>query len=451
MAVTNILSWSLKTRLLILVTVVMVAGLIVGGFFILQNAREAVKAEIHSSVKLVESMIKRSLTMGVLEDNLSELTGNIEGLRHVKVITEYRYLSPTDKETLKIEGIPNWFTNLVYPKGELPLKIILHGKSSHNIVITADPVDEIREVWEDAGDMLMLYLSLFFISLILIYAVVWHGLKPLDELKFGFEQLEQGNLSIRIDEHVIPDLARIHRRFNHTVSVLKKTTREKENLARKMVTLQEDERNYLARELHDEIGPYLFNIRITCSGIRQLDLPPEKYKAEVETRLKDIDQIVEKLQERVRTLLKKLRPMVLNDLDLCSALYDLVSMFKASNSGIEWNLTCKLKEDLDDTIKVTVYRIVQECLTNIGRHSKARYASVNLFLQEEDEQKHVHLIVEDDGIGLQKNRKSGYGLIGIHERVQALGGTVWINSDPTDRTRKGTRIKIILPIEKEQS
>ena len=442
---------SLKLRLLLTITAIMITGLIVGGSFILHNAREAVEAEITSSIELAEKLIKGTVQSGISHKNISGLPASIEHLRHVQVIVEHQYLKHSPSEQLQVDDVPVWFVSLVYPADSLPTKLIVHGRGSDGVIIAADPADEIQEVWEDVRDLLLLSLALFIASLLLIYFAIWQGLKPLAKLQSGFEDLENNRLNIRIDEHAVPELSQLHKSFNHMISVLLKTTHEKQELSRKLITLQEDERNHIARELHDEIGPYLFSIRVDNSNIKQLNSHSGGNKNEIDFRLTSIDKTVEQLQLRIRQLLKKLRPMILNDLGLEDALLDLINVFKATEPRINWILTYEIDIELSDAINVTTYRIVQECLTNIGRHAKAENATISVSAKQSErgsnyDKTHLLVVVEDDGLGLSENKNSGLGLIGIRERVQALGGKLEITSGKKANDQTGVTISIEIPI-----
>ncbi len=443
---------SLKLRLLLTITAIMIIGMIVGGSFILHNAREAVEAEITSSIELAEKLIKGTMHSGTVTYNdTSSLPASIEHLRHVQIIVEHQYLKHSESDQLLVENVPAWFVGLVYPSESLPTRLIVHGRGSDNVIIAADPADEIQEVWEDVRDLLFLSLSLFIASLLLIYLAIWHGLKPLKKLQSGFEELEKNRLDFHIDEQAVPELAQLHKSFNQMVSVLQKTTREKQDLSRKLITLQEDERSHIARELHDEIGPYLFSIRVDNSNIKQINNYSGDNKYEIDLCLTSIDKTVEQLQLRIRQLLKKLRPMILNDLGLEDALTDLISVFKTTEPRINWQLNYMINMEFSDAINVTTYRIVQECLTNIGRHAKAENATITLSTRQLDldsDYDKTHLLVEvkDDGLGLGENKKTGFGLIGIRERVQALGGKLEITSRIKQNGNSGVTVSIEIPV-----
>lgn len=437
---------SLKLRLLLTITGVMITGLLVGGSFILHNAREAVEAEITSSFNLAEKLIKGPIRRGIASENASDIPTSIEHLRHVQVIVEHQYMKPTTTDKLTIDNVPSWFVRLVYPRDILPSRLIIHGRGADNVIIAADPADEIQEVWEDVRDLLSLTLILFIITLILTYFAIWQGLKPLKQLQKGFEQLEKNYLDIRISEETVPELVQLHKSFNHMVTVLQRTTHEKQALSSKLVSLQEDERSQISRELHDEVGPYLFSIRVENSTIKQLNAKPHDNKKAIDVRLSSIDQTVEQLQQCIRQLLKKLRPMILNDLPLQDALDDLVTVFQSTSPEIDWSLNYHVDKELPDTFCVTVYRIVQECLTNIGRHAQASRARIMITQTQTPqnaviEEHALCICAEDNGKGFN-GKKFGLGLTGIKERVAALDGVLEISTSILG----GMQVNVKLPL-----
>lgn len=427
----------------------MVIGLLIGGFVILHNAQEAVEAEISSSFELAKKLIRNnSASDQITHKSNVALSKSIKDMRHVQVIVEPQPLIKSDGQSLSINGVPRWFIRLVYPKNSINAKLVTHERMANNISIAADPADEIKEVWKDVKDLLVLTLSLFIASLVLIYFSIWHGLKPLKILQEGFEKLEKDHLDITITEDTVPELEQLHKSFNHMVSVLRKTTLDKQKLSRKLVTLQEDERNHISRELHDEIGPYLFSLRVSNSNLKKLN--DENNQKEISISLASVDKTLQQLQLRIKQLLKLLRPMILNDLSLEEALNDQFSVFKTTKPDINWQLDYNIEIELNDTLNVTIYRIVQECLTNIGRHSNAKNALVSLSIKRDSEnfsssKKNIEIIIKDDGKGILSKNHSGLGLRGMQERTQALGGNFILNSIPhTNQT--GVCISIEIPI-----
>ena len=144
--------------------------------------------------------------------------------------------------------------------------------------------------------------------------------------------------------------------------------------------------------------------------------------------------------DTIRRIAEDLRPVILDDLGLTPALDNYIEKF-SGRTGIDCVLEMSDEEyDLDETQIVALFRIAQEALTNVARHSGATKASVRL--QQSGDK--VFLIVQDNGHGLPKNRRSGkktYGLLGMRERVKMLGGTL----DIFNEASKGVRIEACLP------
>ncbi|MGH8585480.1 MAG: ATP-binding protein, partial [Gammaproteobacteria bacterium] len=149
---------------------------------------------------------------------------------------------------------------------------------------------------------------------------------------------------------------------------------------------------------------------------------------EIPDSLAAIEHTVAELQGRIRAILRRLRPQGLDELGLDQALRDLVETWRSRQGHTDWAIeTSGLRDDLDDTLRVTIYRIVQECLTNVARHAGACQASVRVTIVNTATvaaNRIVEIQVEDDGKGMAPEVPFGLGLTGIEERVQALGGAL---------------------------
>jgi two-component system sensor histidine kinase UhpB len=166
--------------------------------------------------------------------------------------------------------------------------------------------------------------------------------------------------------------------------------------------------------------------------------------AEIPPQLNAIDTTVAQLQNRVRVILWRLRPLALDELGLEKALHDLVVTWQTRCPQVKWSLeTHCLNDTLDDILQVTIYRIIQECLTNIAWHAEAHNAWVRLVAHGEvaRDAGHVDIQVEDDGQGMSPGTQFGLGLTGIQERVRALGGRLTVTSH-----NGGVRVHAAIPI-----
>ncbi len=192
---------------------------------------------------------------------------------------------------------------------------------------------------------------------------------------------------------------------------------------RRVVEAQELERKRLSRELHDETGQALTSILL---GLRALDESLESEAARTATAgLREL--VVATLQD-VRRLAVELRPSVLDDFGLVAALEHLTTSF-GEQTGIQVDFGAALGEErLPGEVETALYRIVQESLTNVVKHARARRVSIALTRMQHS----VKAVVEDDGQGFdpEGTRADGFGLVGMRERLALLGGRLQVESSP---------------------
>lgn len=213
-------------------------------------------------------------------------------------------------------------------------------------------------------------------------------------------------------------------------------------LAHRLITLQEQERHHLARELHDEIGQSCVAIKVDAATIAQDTQQPPPNEAARLGRLWSschasalaIGETADHLQAVIRGLLAELRPVALDELGLVAALGMLTTTWASRHQ-----LPCTLNvqgestafEHLGEAVNIALFRIVQESLTNVVRHAQAQTVRVNLHLHSQGASSNwVVLQVADDGLGVTYTRaqttRHGMGLLGIHERARALGGEAFV-------------------------
>jgi PAS domain S-box-containing protein len=217
---------------------------------------------------------------------------------------------------------------------------------------------------------------------------------------------------------------------------LRSTSRQLQDLSRRLVALQEAERRHLARELHDEIGQMLTGLNLL------LETGSAFSHAALVARLREAQAVVTDLTARVRTLSLDLRPSMLDDLGLLPA---LLWHFERYTAQTQVHVVFKhrgLDQSLDPLLAIAVYRVVQEALTNVARHAQAGEAVVAVWTNAHQ----VVVSIEDQGRGFDLDaalaaRRSS-GLAGMQERVALLGGRMMIDSAPG----QGTRVLAELPL-----
>lgn len=244
---------------------------------------------------------------------------------------------------------------------------------------------------------------------------------------------------------------------------LEQLLREKRDLNQRLVTIQEEERRSLARELHDEFGQSITAVKSLAKAITEFS--GEQY-SETRSLSNSIVDLSGKLYEVVNDMMRRLRPEILDTLGLEEAIKNCIDRSHLEIEGIVCNV--EFIGDLlslDEVVKITVYRIIQECLTNISKYAMA--SNVNILIsrtQSQVEQRKsrdrntnneqnvrdvLYVNVKDDGIGMDINKsfektahKNRMGLQGMEERLIALGGSLHISSEPY----KGVKIEAEMPL-----
>lgn len=208
-------------------------------------------------------------------------------------------------------------------------------------------------------------------------------------------------------------------------------------LSKRLITAHEEERLRISRELHDDLGQILTSISLDIQRAGRLNRT-----ARLKTLLDRLLSASQEARNRVRELSSLLRPRVLDDVGLKEAIQTSLAEF-AQRSGVETQvrIECHNEQISDSALSSNIYRILQEALTNISEHAKARKVSVVLKV----ERQRLTLKIQDNGIGFDLGRVKmdrSFGLLGMKERATLLGGKFKLQSTP----RKGTKIEASFPL-----
>jgi two-component system, NarL family, sensor histidine kinase UhpB len=213
---------------------------------------------------------------------------------------------------------------------------------------------------------------------------------------------------------------------------------ENRRLSQKYLLAQEDERRNLARELHDELGQCLNAIKLDATAIRNHPGAPSR---EIVDGAQAIIDVSSRVYDVTRGLMERLRPVALDELGLADALSHLVSEWQRRNPGVGCSLEFQGRlEGLGEQINMSLYRVVQECLTNVTRHARASAVEVRV----EGAPGELSVLIRDDGAGMPAGtgRRAGLGLVGLRERVEALGGRFEV----AERAPHGVEIHARIPV-----
>lgn len=450
---------SLRARVLLIFSAVTFAAFAIAAVTIIGKARKAVHTELGSSMELAKRLVHTVLRNAVentgLTGTLRDLSLQFQDLRHVR-ITVYdsrdravpELAHPASPEASPGKA-PEWFARLIRPEVKI-LRIVyaVHTDVRGFVLITPEPDDEIAEVWSDVSALAIIGAAAYFILLAAIYLAVGQALAPLGAINKGLEKLRSGDYGMCLPPVGVPDLASICQRIDALSAALAEATRQNERLNQKLILAQDNERKKIALDLHDEFGPCLFGITVDASFIeekaRTLDIAAG---AEIAARARAISEITERMQKVNRDILNRLRPMALDHVSLPLLLTKLVSGFQARHRDIEWQfISPAYLPSYGESVDLTVYRLVQECLTNAVRHASPRHVSITIELtQPETANGTLCVKVSDDGCGIEPGRAPGLGLTGMSERIRGLGGRFTVDSAPGE----GTVVTALIPVQHE--
>ncbi len=424
---------SLRLRLSLLITLLIALMMMAGGAFIVREARQDIRDEVRSTMNLTGHFLDAQLE--VLQDRgvgqghplrLFQLK-ELRDVRHLEVNfydNRGALLDTNEAHGERRPSAPGWFVWLVrastLPMAPSRREVVFNGTTIGQLVIQPDPTYEIDEIWDTSSGLLLL----LFVFCVLVNALVWwavsHALRPVGYILGALGDIERGQLDARLPAFGLAEMSRISVGFNHMAETLERSVAENHSLTRRLMQTQEEERQYLARELHDEIGQCVTAIHADAVAIRN------RGGAAVHDSVQSIVEAIGRIKQMVRSILKRLHPGALEGLGLGAALRELAGTFHQRHPQVTCTLTVAPEVSaLQGELGITLYRIVQECLTNISRHADARSVQISVTR----EPLRVELAVRDDGRGFDvRAAGAGFGLLGIRERVKGLGGTCRIDS-----------------------
>jgi hypothetical protein len=236
----------------------------------------------------------------------------------------------------------------------------------------------------------------------------------------------------------VTDRKRAEQRISEQTEQLHEANRELRNLSSRIVAIRDEERRRLGRELHDSQGQYLAAIKM---NLEMIEATVSTLPAAQKSALLEAISLLERSMREIRVISHLLHPPLLDEIGLQAVVPWYLNSF-SERSGIQIDLQMPTEvTKLPERVELAVFRVLQECLTNVHRHSGSKVARVKLL----PEDSRIILEVRDEGQGLSPRDSAtqipGVGITGMRERVHELGGQFEITS-----TSEGTLVKAILPI-----
>jgi two-component system, NarL family, sensor histidine kinase UhpB len=438
----------LNLRLMLLITALIALFCLSAGTYIVNRAQDDIRGEVYSATELIERYLEAQLK---LTRNAWSLGGDavpnlrLAQLRDVRHVEVYFYnavgtlLESSAADRSHALAAPFWFVWLVQHSftaiPDVRRFVDFDGFAGGVLVIHPDPAYETDEIWNVTRGLLGLLIVFSLLVNVFVWWAVGRALRPLEHVRVALKELSAGRLDARLPVFRLPELAGLSDEFNHMARTLEQSTLENHRLTRRLIQVQDEERERLARELHDEIGQCVTAIHADAFTIHRAGGATDPVILESANA---IIEITTRIKGMVRGMLQRLRPTLIDRLGLEAALRELESAFRQRNP----HTVCTMDVDpsaseLKGDPAMAIYRIVQEAMTNVTRHAHAGRLSIQVSGQAE-----LTTTVKDDGHGFDTGKiTEGFGLLGMRERVLGLGGKLKIES----AAGRGTAIFVELP------
>jgi two-component system sensor histidine kinase UhpB len=326
---------------------------------------------------------------------------------------------------------PGWFGRLLRPQMARQLFALPDGAQ---LAIDAEPSRAILDAWDELTRLVAIAALLLAAVSALAFWLVGRALAPLGVIVQGLERVQHGELTYRLPALPGAEAHAMGAAFNRMARSVESNVQaeraahearsrleERRELALLIEQSIEEERRQIAHELHDEFGQSVTAIRSLAMAIAAQSTQPPVGDA---ARL--IGDEAARLYDAMHGLIPRLTPLSFDTLGLAHALENLVGDWQRRHARPQLSLTHELPADLGASVTLAVYRVVQEGLVNAVRHAQAEHVSIEVRTNGEQ----LSVSVSDDGVGLPPNwaRPGHFGLRGLAERVERLGGTLRVHN-----------------------
>jgi two-component system sensor histidine kinase UhpB len=452
---------SLRFRLLGCVVLALILSLGFGGAIACWNASRLAQTEMRTVLALGEQKVRHALGDLSRSDNrrqyLEHLITAFNGDRYLRATLlrvgddsgRSRELIATSTLDEPLYRVPEWFLELLGLTPETMRIPIAIDNLQGFVALETDPSNEAQEIWDGFGDGLLVVAMFCGLTILLVGWFAGRAVvEPLKRVSSALYGISGGDYGRRVTETGPSELAGLAASFNRMADRLSGMEARNRGLNEQLLTLQEEERAALARDLHDEIGPYLFAINVDAATIARL--AEDKQVPEIPLHVKLIHEGVAHMQEQVKATLGRLRPAGLTEFGLKQVIEHLIAFWRYRHPKIEFEVSVTIEPQesgFGELIDATLYRVIQEGVSNAVRHGEA--TRITIMVAPHEAGRDIIASITDNGRGLTTTRGSsdiGFGLLGMRERVAALGGSLTIadRSDSGDR-RGGLAVVARLP------
>ena len=433
---------SIQRRLALSITFVLLLSLALGSALTYWHVVAKVRTEMQAALAVGAQTAAKAVDgrdgVDAAERRLRRLVDGFDGDRHlmaVLVAADGRVLA---RSTLLQPDppAPAWFYAMVAgPATRADLPLAEPFKAIGALRLEADPHNEVAEAWSDV--LLTTGIMAVFFSLVLALAfwTIRSALRPLRDVLIALSRIGAGDYATRLSPTMDRELQPLRDGFDAMAARLAAMRAQNQELHEQILNLQEEERAELARDLHDDVAPFLFSVGADAAMIRQYLLGGKI--EDVAPRAEAIAESVRHMQKHLKGVLRRLAPETLIDLGLAGAIDNLVAFWRIRRPAISF--TMDLTDDpVDPPLDAVAFRVVQESLSNAIRHGDPAAIAIAILASAPM----LTIRVEDDGSGFAP-APHGFGLASMQARVKAVGGQLVIRDRPDGR---GVIVEAVLPI-----
>jgi two-component system, NarL family, sensor histidine kinase UhpB len=426
---------------LFLPTIALIAATLLFGIFALQIfSPDQFENESEDAAALVRTVTNGlNAALAVTVNPQQALDAFADGIGTGDAIRYRKADAPSGKPKIRLttDGVPAWFVSLLrIPNLATAHPITIGQQRAGDILFVPDLTPDLVEKWLGFLAIVLSGSALLVLAAISAYLTTTMALRPLEQLGAGLARMQQGDYDHAIPLLGPPEIRQSCEEANQLARKLKLLAQDNRAMLRKIVSLEDDERRELANELHDELGPLLFAIRANAIALSGSSMDPEAPSQR-------LIEAAEAVQHASRRILEGLSPLYLEELGLEKSIQTLLQNAHTSLPTVTTSAELDPRLDsLDHLLSQTIYRVIQEAVTNTIKHAQATTLSVVAAMRDQA----VTIEVSDDGIGFPDNVSLGRGLTGMSDRSRALDGKL-------DVLREGgrTMVRCWLPVNPQSS
>lgn len=420
---------SLQRRLALSVSLVLVISLLMGAGLTYRHVVAKVATETRAALAVGARTAANAL--GDTDDaigpakKLRLLVRDFDGDRHVQavlhdpagqILAQSKLLPPDDPA-------PHWFYRLAI-SAPLQSGIAMPEalRSAGTLTLVADAHNEVSEAWDDLCLTMEIMAVFFGLVMGMSFLIIRAAIEPLRAFCGALARIGSGDYATRFHADVYQELIPVRDGFNEMAARLETVEAQNHALNEQLLSVQEEERTELARDLHDEIAPFLFAVGADAAMIRKF-VSMGKMEP-VATRAGSIAESVRHMQKHVRNILRRLAPDALLNLGLPSAIDNLAAFWKMRCPRVTFDVDVEADLAAPPLDRV-IFRIVQESFSNAIRHGNPSLLTLRIHKQTAS----ICVRIEDDGAGFPAGVvPAGFGTRGMSDRVSAAGGAFKIQN-----------------------